>query len=165
MTPPKRKIPKWVWGAIGSCLLVGWIAFGVFTTVQVMTDRVNRVFSEIGLDLSVIEEIRPINTTGLFYRSLIDHDYDSAHSLLGQPLAAQYTPMDLRTQWEALERGRGDIRLQLDLYSPREEGPKAFVDLSLVPTKGDHYDLTLQLEKSGDSWRITGASPGLIPKP
>jgi hypothetical protein len=147
----------WSWAVLTLFLLTACVVFGTFTAGLDISERVDLVSAE--------EKHRPLLTASQFYQSLIDHNYDVAHSQLAPEVAATHTPTDLRGRWQILEEASGDITLELDLKSPKIEGAKAFLNRSLVPTKGDQYDINLGMEMFNGSWRIVDATPYIIPEP
>jgi hypothetical protein len=134
----------------------------MFAVQVAATSGMRQVFSTMGFDWAQIQD-DPFHAPSMLYYSLEDHDYNQAHALLAPDLAAKYAPSDLRRRWEALERARGTISVQLDFESLEEEGTTASLLVELVPTKGDHFDVRLEVERSEGSWRIVSANPDLIP--
>lgn len=165
--PPKKGgMPVWGWILIGggALIAVSCVALILFLTYlgQQVSRQMNDVFSQIGSGLGGDFSVTGVTTD--FYNNLSSGDYDSAYGLLGPPLSTQYTPDDLRTEWEALEKAQGTVTPFFQITSDSDE-TSATIEQSLFSDQGDSHDVTLTLRKQGADWKIVEASPDLIPRP
>jgi len=100
-----------------------------------------------------------------FYNSLQRHDYEEAQHMLSHELAGQYTISDLKAQWETLEKANGGS-ISMDITNFNIKNDTASFNIALKATTGKKYLVTINLNKTdNNTWRITGASPGIIPSP
>ncbi len=155
-------IPGWGWALIIVSGLLLIICVGIIAFLTFLGTQVSSSFSRIGTGL--IANFEPVVTTTEFYTYLEQHDYEHAHSLLASRLASSNSVSDLRTRWEALESAQPGITSGVP--SPgKVTGNTASVTEPLTSSQGKSYTVNLRLQKSGQNWEITGASPGLIPSP
>jgi Flp pilus assembly pilin Flp len=167
--PPKRSggMPVWAWVIIGlvAVLIIGCV--GLIAGLTYLGTKVSSSFSSIGAEL--LNSFEPITVASAFYTDLESRDYDSAHGLLSTELASRYSSTDLQTMWQSLESAQGTITPGFPRSNDRPGSSTnrttASVDQELTSEKGKTYKVTLQMEKSGGTWLIKDASPGLIPEP
>ena len=146
-------------------LIVGCIGTVVGLTylgTQVATRVYSRVGSELGSDF--VTNLEAISVVTEFYDNLDTGDYDSAYSHLSSDLASKYTANDLKTKWESLESAHTNITPGFPT-NDKVEGDTASMTQSLDSQDGKTFDVDVKLEKSGDTWKISEASPALIPEP
>jgi hypothetical protein len=101
-------------------------------------------------------------TTAQFYTDLQAGQYESAHALLGEELASQYSSSDLQTAWENLA-ATGPVKFTVGGSGSVENG-RAVIPLIFTTSSGTRT-VTLTLQQAGKNWKITGADPSLIPEP
>jgi hypothetical protein len=164
--PPKRTsgMPAWAWVLIGLLVVIIISCVGGIAALTYLGSKVNQTFSRIGS--SLVTTFEPIAVATEFYTALDSKDYDSAHALLSPSLASKNTSDNLRTKWEALGSAQGTITTGFPTTrGTSSNANSATVDQELLSAKGKTYRVTLQMEKSGSTWLIKDASPGLIPEP
>lgn len=166
--PFRRVRAAWAWiAAVIGLLIAGCVAvpiIGSFLVRSVVDSSMDQVFSIMGVDESILQA-DPSSAPAAFYYALGEQNYDVAQSLLAPELARTYTPSELRRRWEALENARGNITFELQFNSLVENGTSASITVSLVPSRGDHFDVNLSIEKLAGSWKITTGEPDIIPEP
>ena len=161
-------MPAWAWVVISLVvvLIIGCVA--VIAALSYVGTRVSQSFSTIGAGL--IESFQPVTVASDFYTDLVTKDYDSAHQLLSSDLAFKYTSDDLKAKWEALESAQGKITPSFPTtgsgtFRNSSNKNSVAVEQELISANGKTYSVTLTMQKSGDTWVIQDASPGLIPEP
>jgi hypothetical protein len=149
---------------------VGLVVIGNFALRAATDIGMAYIFSVTGLDLAAVQD-DPEFAVGAFYSGLKRHDYEYARSFLAPELADKYPPSELRARWEALEKARGQISLNMDFSTLDVWSTTASMTTSLIPTKGDAFKVklemvrTIEMVRTSDTWKITNGSPALIPQP
>ena len=106
-----------------------------------------------------------MSTVSGFYNALREGDYVAAHSTLGPDLAGQYSIEDLRTRWEAFERGESMSQSTGYVEAPTglvEDG-RVHVAWTFVTSGGLTYNVELTVQRLSSEWKIVAAAPMLIP--
>jgi hypothetical protein len=160
-------MPTWAWVVIGVVLvlIIGCVG-SVFALTYIGTQVATKAFSQIGSSLGsdFFVNIEAIGVVTEFYGDLDTGDYDSAHKLLSSDLASKYSSNDLKTKWEALKSAQGTITPGFPT-GDKVDGNTVSMTQTLDSENGKTYDIVLKVEKSGSTWKIREASPGLIPEP
>lgn len=145
----QQGFPVWGWFAIIGGAIILFVA-GLVTAILIFVFNLPNVTESFG-------------STTYFYNSLQRHDYESAQRMLSSELAGKYAIVDLKTQWEALEKANGG-NLSMDITNFNITNDAATFSITLKGSNGKTYSLKVNLHStSGNTWRITDASPGLIP--
>jgi hypothetical protein len=160
-------MPAWAWVIIGMVLVIVIGCVGIIAALGYGVSQVSKNFSAIGAGL--LESFEPVTVAYEFYTDLEAGDYNGAHDLLSPDLAFRYTAADLQTRWEALESAQGKIipgfPTTTGSAGRARNGDSVSVDEALSSANGKIYNLSLKMQKSGDTWLIQDAGPGLIPEP
>jgi hypothetical protein len=104
--------------------------------------------------------IEPFGAVAVFYTSLQRHDYERAHDILSEELAAEIGVADLEERWSALEKGR---TLGLEIPNFEITGESARLSVVLRASDGEGYAIEIAVQRSNGVWRVTGPEEGLIP--
>lgn len=158
-------MPVWAWVLIGLVLVLVIGCVGLIAAAGLFVNKVATTFSSVGVD--ILNSFEPLTVSTLFYTSLESKQYDSAHALLSTDLASKYSTADLQAKWEALEAAQGTVSAVPVTTGGgiSSTSNTASIDEQLTSTNGKSYKVTVQLGKTGNDWRITGATPDLIPSP
>ena len=145
----QQGFPVWGWFAIIGGAVILFVA-GLVTAILLFVFNLPNVTESFG-------------STTYFYNSLQRHDYEAAHRMLSSELGGKYTIVDLKTQWEALEKANGG-NISMDITNFNITDDAATFSINLKGSNGKTYQLKANLHSNtGNTWRITDASPGLIP--
>jgi hypothetical protein len=163
--PKKSGMPAWAWIIIGFVGLLILSCAGVIAALGYVGNQVSKSFSTIGTGF--FESLEPMSVASEFYAYLESNDYDSAHELLSSDLGSKWTSGDLQLKWDALSSSQGTVTPGFPTTHGGYGSNKSSVtlDQELTSSSGKVYIITLTMVKSGDTWVIQDANPGLVPDP
>lgn len=104
----------------------------------------------------------PADIADSFYDALEEHDYEKARSYLAPQLRDAFTVERLRTEWEQLEAGGRVVAI---MESVTVENDTAHTNWLLRTDDNRSYHTSVVLEKTPDSWKITGSESQILPSP
>ena len=153
-----RSAWKWVVAVIVSILALGLVcALAVFWNFTSISN-----FVSTGLEVG-----EPVDAVKHFYGSMIKHDYATAHKDLCSSLAASTSPEDLSSDWQNLEAKAGSVSIRSTsayIATGKEQESEALITLS-GSKSGKQYQVLVSLVKDATGWKVTEATPRLVPEP